>query len=191
LRVGRAAVDITPPSGTPMLTPQRPPFEIKLATRPHDPLHAKAVVLDQGDTRVALVLCDLTSIPLSVIDQTRELIGKNTKVPAVAAMISATHTHTTPQIRLKFIGNANQAAKEKARAYLAALPGKIAEAVRLAEADLQTAHASAVIGEEDSVSFNRRFFLRDGAVQANPFKGEDEKLRDDAWVRWKKILKGL
>lgn len=176
LRVGRAAVDITPESGTPMLTPQRPPFEIKLATHPHDPLHAKALVLDEGGQRVAIVLCDLTSIPLEIIQEARRLIGDTTGVPAESAMISATHTHTTPQIRPRFLGNADEAARQKARDYVAKLPGMIAEAVKLAEADLQPAEASAAAGEENTVSFNRRFFLRDGVVQANPFKGEDEKL---------------
>lgn len=176
LRVGRAAVDITPESGTPMLTPQRPPFEIKLATNPHDPLHAKAVVLGEGGRRVAIVLCDLTSIPLEIIKEARRLIGETTGVPAESAMISATHTHTTPQIRLKYLGKADDAAREKARQYVAKLPGMIAEAVRLAEADLQPAEVAAAAGEESTVSFNRRFFLRDGTVQANPFKDEDEKL---------------
>src|SRR5690606_16154024 len=59
---------------------------------------------------------------------------------------------------------------------VAGLPGQIAQAVRLAEADLQPAHVSAALGEEGTVSFNRRFYLRDGAVKANPFKDEDEKL---------------
>jgi hypothetical protein len=176
LRVGRAAVDITPGPGTPMLTPQRPPFEIKLATHPHDPLHAKAVVLDEGGKRVALVMCDLTSIPLEIIQEARRLIGETTYVPAEAAMISATHTHTTPQIRPRFLGHADDAAREKARDYIAKLPGMIAEAVRLAEDDLQPAQVAAAVGQENSVSFNRRFFMRDGTVQANPFKGEDEKL---------------
>lgn len=176
LRVGRAAVDITPAPGTPMLTPQRPPFEIKLASHPHDPLHAKAVVLDEGGQRVALVVCDLTSIPLKVIEEARRLIGETTDLAGTSAMISATHTHTTPQIRLQFLGKADDAARGKAQEYVAALPGKIAEAVRLAEADLQPAHVVAALGNEGTVSFNRRFFLRDGTVQANPFKDEDEKL---------------
>jgi neutral ceramidase len=176
LRVGRGAVDITPAAGTPMLTPQRPPFEIKLATQPHDPLHAKAVVLEAGGKRAAIVLCDLTSIPLDIIQEARRLIDETTDVPADWAMISATHTHTTPQIRMRFLGNADELAREKARDYIARLPGMIAEAVQLAEADLQAAEASACVGEERTVSFNRRFFLRDGTVEANPFKGEDEKL---------------
>ncbi len=176
LRVGRAAVDITPVVGTPMLTPQRPPFVLKLATEPHDPIHIKAVVLEQGGHRVAFAVCDLTSIPLQIIKDARELIGKSTQLAPEAVMISATHCHTVPQIRPRFLMKANEEQRKKTHEYVASLPGKIAEAVRLAEADLQPVHVAVANGKEDSVSFNRRYFLRDGSVVTNPFKGEDEKL---------------
>jgi neutral ceramidase len=176
LRIGRAAVDITPEVGTPLLTPQRPPFEIKLATAPHDPLHVKAIVMDQGDVRVALVACDLTSIPLEMIREARRLVDQRTEIAPDHVMISATHCHTAPQIRPKYLFNADGAAREKTKKYIAALPQKMAKAVAAAEADLTPAQASAGVGQEGGVSFNRRFFLRDGTVQANPFKDEDEKL---------------
>jgi len=176
LRVGRASVDITPEVGTPMLTPQRPPFEIKLATAAHDPLHIHAVVLDQGGVRAAIVACDLTSLPLEIIRTARREIGAKSGIRPERAMISATHCHTAPQIRPKYLFNADETAREKTRQYIASLPRKIAEAVALAEADLQDARVAAGWGREGSVSFNRRFFLRDGTVEANPFKEEDEKL---------------
>jgi hypothetical protein len=176
LRVGRASVDITPDPGTPMLTPQRPPFEVKLAAAPHDPLHVKAIVLESGDQRAAIVSCDLTSIPLRMHQEARQIIGRSTKINPDNVMISATHCHTAPQIRAKFFGKADEAARAKGLKYIDALPGKIAEAVRLAEADSRPAKASAALGSEGSVSFNRRYFLRDGTVMTNPFKGEDEKL---------------
>ena len=176
LRVGRAAVDITPPVGTPMLTPQRPPFEVKLAAQALDPLQVKAIVLEQGGVRAALVACDLTSLPLRLLQEARKLIGETTGVDPNAVIISSTHTHTAPQIRLKYLSKADEEAKRKAAEYVAALPAKIAESVKAAEADLQAATAYAGYGSEDSVSFNRRYYLRDGTVAANPFKGEDHRL---------------
>lgn len=176
LRVGRAAVDITPEIGTPMLTPQRPPFAIKLATEAHDPIHAKAIAFECNGERAAIVSCDLTSIPLHIIQKAREEVGKIAKTPPENVMISATHTHTVPQIRPRFLGNADPDARKKGLEYIAALPGKIAEAVHLAENDLQPVEISAGSAIEDSVSFNRRYYLRDGSVLTNPFKNEDEKL---------------
>jgi hypothetical protein len=176
LKIGRAAVDITPEPGTPMLTPQRPPYVIKLASEAHDPLHVKAIVFQSGDERAAIVSCDLTSIPLHIHREARQLIGKKTTLDPESVMISATHCHTAPQIRAKFFGGADPDARRKGLEYIEALPEKIAEAVRLAEADLQKAEVSAATGTEDAVSFNRRYYLRDGTVLTNPFKDEDEKL---------------
>ena len=175
-RVGRAAVEITPEVGTPMNAPQRPGVPSKTAGEAHDQLRVKAVVLEEGGKRAALVVCDLTNIPLSIIEEARRLVGEATELDPGSVMISATHSHTAPQIRPRFLGTADDEARRKAMAYIAALPARMADAVRLAEADLRPARASAALGREDSISFNRRFYMKDGSVQVNPFKGEDSKL---------------
>jgi hypothetical protein len=166
LRVGRAAVDITPPVGMPM----GGYFEIRLNTATHDPLYAKALVLEQGGVKVALVACDLESLPHSFVDQARQLIAKTTGLPGDHVMISATHTHTGPEMSAIFIDRLEGRPAQIAKDYRAGLPGKIAEAVRRAEADLQPARAWAGIGEEDSIAFNRRFLMKDGSVHSFPEK---------------------
>ena len=176
LRVGRAAVSITPAVGQPMLSPQRPPFEMKYAAEAHDPIQAKAIVIDQGGQRVALVEVDLTNMPLKLTQEAKKIIGETTKIDPANVLMATTHTHTAPQLRPKYLGKFDKKSRQMTLDYLAALPGEIAEAVKLAEADLQPAQVAAAIGHEDSVSFNRRYFLRDGTVMTNPFKGEDEKL---------------
>jgi hypothetical protein len=178
LRVGRAVVDITPLPGTPMQAPQRPPFEIKLAEAAHDSLYVKAIVLETGGQKAALVACDLTSIPVAIIDAARRQIGETTDVKPGAVMISATHTHTTPQIRPRFVAKADDAARGKTADYVRALPGRIAEAVRLANSELKTSRASAAIGHEESISFNRRFLMQDGSIQTNPGKSDLAMVRN-------------
>ena len=177
LRVGRAASDITPAVGTPMQAPQRPPFEIKLADAPHDPLQVKAVVLAAGDHKAAIVVCDLTSIPVALVEAARRQIGATTDVDPTAVMISATHTHTAPQIRPRFVTRADAAARRQTEAYVEALPRRIAEAVQRANEQLIPARVSAAIGNEPSISFNRRFVMRDGTVQTNPGKTDPDVLR--------------
>lgn len=177
-RMGRAAVDITPPVGTPMQAPQRPPFEIKLAEAAHDPLHAKAIVLESGGNKAALVVCDLTSIPVAMIEAARHEIGQTTDIDPLTVMISATHTHTAPQIRPRFVTRADAEARRKTDEYVRALPAKIAAAVEQANRQLGSASVSAVIGHEDSVSFNRRFVMQDGSIQTNPGKVDPTILRE-------------
>lgn len=56
-RVGAAAVDITPPVGYPLSGY----YHERLATGTKDPLFAKALVLREGETAAAIVVCDLIS----------------------------------------------------------------------------------------------------------------------------------
>lgn len=98
LRVGGAAVDITPVLGTPMQAPQRPPFEVRLSEAAHDPLQIKAIVLEVDGLKAALVVCDVTSLPTTIVEAARREIGETTNLDSTSVMISATHTHTAPQL---------------------------------------------------------------------------------------------
>jgi neutral ceramidase len=167
LRVGAAEVVISPAAGTPMAGY----YATRLSTGVHDDLHAKAIVIASGEQRVALVACDLVGIPPTVIEEARELIQSRTGIPGSNVMISATHSHTGPLIP---DGGARAGAYggdlELAKRYRAELPGKIAESVRLADARITPARVSFGKGREDSLSFNRRFFMKDGSVGWNPGK---------------------
>jgi hypothetical protein len=162
-----AQVAISPPAGTPMAGY----YATRLSTGVHDDLHAKAIVIASAGQQVALVACDLVGIPPAVIEEAREIIQRTTGIPAANVMISATHSHTGPLIP---DGGARAGAYggdlETARRYRAELPGKIAESVRLAQAKLTPARASFGKGREEAVSFNRRYFMKDGTVGWNPGK---------------------
>jgi hypothetical protein len=67
LQVGAAASVITPPVGTPMSGYY---FE-RAAEGVHDDIFAKALVLDRGGTRVALVSLDLISTPVGLVASAR------------------------------------------------------------------------------------------------------------------------
>ncbi len=176
LRVGQAAVDITPPANMPFQVPQQPPFQVVPASGTHDPLHAKAVVFESGGAKAAIVACDLTSIPVHFITAAREHVAKLSTVPPQNVMITATHTHTGPNIRPRFFQNASAEQKKVAAEYLERLPRLMAESVARAEKALAPARLSAGIGEVPGVAFNRRFLMKDGTVVSNPHKGQDELL---------------
>jgi hypothetical protein len=146
-------------------------YTTRLSTGVHDDLHAKAIVIESGGQQVALVACDLVGIPPSVIEEAREMIQRVTHIPSGNVMISATHSHTGPLIP---DGGARAGAYggdlETAKGYRSELPRKIAESVQLAESRLAPARASFGRGREETVSFNRRFFMKDGTVGWNPGK---------------------
>src|SRR5436190_5656021 len=62
LKIGAAEIDITPPTGHRMAGY----FDERLATGVHDPLKAKALVIQQGDRKIALVFCDLVGLSRNV-----------------------------------------------------------------------------------------------------------------------------
>jgi neutral ceramidase len=167
LRVGRAELVITPPAGVPMAGY----YSTRLATGTHDDLHAKALVLQSGDIRAALIACDLISVPPAVVEEARRLIEQQTGIPQAHVMISATHSHTGP---LMMGGGARDAAYggelEPAKKYIRDLPAKIAGSAVLASKHLQPATAQFAKGSETSINFNRRFFMKDGTVGWNPGK---------------------
>ena len=166
LRVGRAAVNITPPSGMPM----GGYYRVRLNTGTHDPLYAKAIVLEAGGEKAALVACDLEAIPGIFVEAARRIIGETTHVPPDHVMSSATHTHTGPEMSHLFLDRIEGPPGQVAREYRAALPGKIAQAVREAEANLEASEAWAGMGRENALPFNRRYLMKDGTIGWNPGK---------------------
>ncbi len=160
LRVGRAKVVITPPVGAVMGNS----YGNTVSTGVSSDVHAKAVVFEAGGVKAAVVACDLISIHRPIMEKARALIAANTGVAPERVMIAATHCHAGPQTHPPFFALQGEAARAISAAYVEKLPGLIAESVRLAEADLQPATLSVGRGHEDTISFNRRYLLRDGRV---------------------------
>src|SRR5436190_11356517 len=148
LRVGRAAVKVTPPAGMPMAGY----YYVRLNEGVHDELYAKAVVLEKDGVKAAMVALDMVNIPRRFVDAARSQISKSTPVSGARVMISATHSHTGPEMgsRLKNVSPETQRIVD---GYYAELPRLIAESVRTAAADLHPARVRVATAREDSVSF--------------------------------------
>ena len=173
LRVGRAAVRITPPIGAPMGSS----YGITPAAGVHDDLFAKAIVLELNGAKAAIVACDLISIRKEIVSETRRLVNAAAGIPGDRMILSATHCHAGPQMHPLFLAQVSEQARKLGEQYVADLPGKIAEAVQLAEADLQPARVWAASVEEHDVSFNRRFLMKDGSVRMNPGRRNPDAIR--------------
>lgn len=153
LSLGTAAVKITPPSGTPIAGPS----VARDSEGVLDDVYAKAAVLDDGETKIALVVCDLSGVPLGIVVEARRIIAQETGIPADHVMISATHTHTGPSP----FGSGP---------YVKQLPPWIAQAVQRANDRLTAAQISYASQNEPDISFIRRFWMEDGTVGWNPGK---------------------
>lgn len=168
LQVGFGQVEITPVRPTPMAGY----YGKRLSTETHDPLWAKATVMDDGQNSIAIISLDLVATTKWLVDETRTLITAQSKLPPDRIMISATHSHTGPVLfdpnssRYNRFGNEAPETKQ----FMLELPSKIAESVSKAAAAKQPMTVRYAIGEEQQLAFNRRFFMTDGTVGWNPGK---------------------
>ena len=85
LRAGAARVDITPPPN-----PEYPPSG-KYA---HERLYIRAIVLDNGATRAALIGADLGGLSDEIWRSASQQIAGELKCPAENIIMSATHSHS-------------------------------------------------------------------------------------------------
>lgn len=146
-------------------------YSTRLATGAHDDLLAKAIVLESGGVKVSLTACDLLGLPAEITAEARRLASAKTGIPAQNIMISATHTHTGPVLSGgSSWHNAFGGDLEAARRYTARLPELIAQAIEQANAQLVPARVLYGLGREETLGFNRRFFMKDGTVGWNPGK---------------------
>jgi neutral ceramidase len=171
LQVGVAVVDITPPLGYRMAGY----FSERKNTGTHDPLLAKAIVFEQAGVQAALVECDVVSMPGNVATQARAAAEKATGIPAKHISVAATHSHTGPLFTgplAKLWSEQAVAKKESDSAttfdYPALLVEKVASAIDQAAKQAKPVTLSAGTVGETRLSFNRRFFMKDGTVRFNP-----------------------
>ena len=127
----------------------------------HDDLHARCLVLDDGETKIALVVCDLLGIHRSLSIEARRQITEATGIPPENVLISATHTHSATSA----ISNA-----AVARSYQSDMPlndyqkfvaRRIADGVRRAIQNLQPAEIAFGRVDVPEHLFNRRWFLKE------------------------------
>src|SRR5438132_867608 len=66
------------------------------AKQVHDELNARCLVLDDGKTQLAFVICDLRMISRNLVDRAKELAAAALGWPAGHMLVAATHTHAAP-----------------------------------------------------------------------------------------------
>jgi neutral ceramidase len=167
LKIGASSVKITPPVGIPMAGY----YYERGAEKVHDDLYAKALVIEKDGIKVAIVACDLIDVSSDIVTEVRKIIEKSTGIDADHVMISATHSHSGPVIPYSGnIYNPKGKSAEILSQYISKLPLLIAESVEQANKALQPSKISYGLGHEESISFNRRFYMTDGTVGWNPGK---------------------
>jgi neutral ceramidase len=156
------------------VTPRKFPISVnggmqdRLAKGAHDRLHARALVLDDGTTRIALVIADFCMIPREVCDAAKAIAHNATGIPPERILIAATHTHSAPTLAGVFQSDPDAD-------YVKALPAMIAAGIAKANERLGPARIGWAVGHDPTQVFNRRWKVKPGsALLADPFGGTDQ-----------------
>jgi hypothetical protein len=162
-RAGAATSNITPWLGI----SSNGGMQDRVPQHVHDELHARALVLDDGQTRLAVVTVDSCMVPRQILDAAKKLVQLRSGLPIENMLMSATHTHTA--------GTATPVFQSEADAeYQLFLTRKIADSVRIALSNLEPARVGWGVGAVPQHVFNRRWKMKPGTIPPNPFGGTDQ-----------------
>jgi hypothetical protein len=142
------------------------------ATHIHDELYARCLVLDDGETRVAIVVADNVGIPRRVLDEAKRRAHARSGIAIDRILISSTHTHSATTAR----GSERLDASEPLDAYQTFVAGRIADGIQRAITNLEPARVGWGRGRLPEQVFNRRWLVKPGPLLNNPF-GETDKVR--------------
>jgi neutral ceramidase len=165
LKAGAAIVNITPPLGE-LIVGGFHPYP---AEDVHDELHARCIVLDDGATKLAFVVCDNVGISREVFDYAKEAVEKKLQIPASHQLMAATHTHSATTARSKNMLIAGELSE-----YQSFLARRIIDGIQMANLRLEAAELGWGSVDEPSELFNRRWFVANEADRRNPFGGVDQ-----------------
>ncbi len=167
LRAGAAKVDITPKPGVSL---DGPISKNGPVTGVHDPLHARALVLADDQTRLAIVICDACMIGRDVFDAAKAIASEKTNIATDHMLMAATHTHAAP--RASHIGTGPLDDE-----YHTWLAEQIAAAVVEANKNLAPAQVGWGSFQKPEFIRCRRHLCQPGSVGVNPFGEASERIK--------------
>lgn len=158
LRAGTAAVDISP---------DVTPFQLRSgqSSHVHDPLHVRALALENGEGRVVIALIDAIGVGREMADEAKAVAARKTGWKPQQMLVCATHTHSAPKGGDTSVGRIAYERKRREG---------LAKALIQAIESLQPAEVGFASDAEPSEVYNRRWFLKPGTMDKNPFDKFDQ-----------------
>ncbi|HSH94127.1 MAG TPA: PVC-type heme-binding CxxCH protein, partial [Roseimicrobium sp.] len=158
-RAGAVATDITPTNYPVRVNGG---FLEKTADKAFDRLHARALALDDGTNRLVICVVDTCMMTRTLLDEAKEMANRKTGLSTDRMLVSATHTHSAPSA-MSCLGSREDPA------YVAFLPGKIAEAIEGAISRLEPAKIGWSSVDDWDHTFNRRWIRRFDKLITDPY----------------------
>lgn len=159
LKAGAAAVEITPERFPVIVNGM---FTERSATRAHDPLYCRCLVLEDGRTTIAITIVDSCMMPRELLDLAKEQASVATGIPTSNMLIAATHTHSAPAAMGCLGSDADPV-------YPAFLQTQIARCITLAAKNRERARLTATTILMPWLTHNRRWIYRSDRMLVDPF----------------------
>ncbi len=176
-QAGAVALDVTPKQ-FPVLV--NGGMTSRSATGVTDPIYAKALVLADGKTEIAIVVVDSCMMPRPMLDEAKALATQRTGIPSDRILVSATHTHTAPST----LGCLGTDADPRYTPYL---KGKIAETIAEAQKKLQPAQAGWNQANAAKFTALRRWVRRPDRIDKDPFGNPTVRASMHAGRNWDNV----
>lgn len=125
-------------------------------------LHARAIVLADDNTKIAIVVVDSCMMPRPLLDDVKASASKQTGIPTSHILISATHTHSAPSC----MGALGTDADPN---YIPFLKGQVVQAIKSALAQLEPAQIGFTTANAAEFTALRRWIRRPDRIALDPF----------------------
>lgn len=177
MKAGFFEIDITPFIGM-----ERPGgYGKSYIDRIHDPLKARVLLCEENEKIAIIVIDALVVHSRKFVEEIREILENKIGIKKENVMISATHTHSggplfgflptdyndAPEIVKKLIKEYSTIPDPY---YYDFVKKRIIDAVIMADIKKEEVFCQAGFGYESSVSFNRRFKMKNGRIYTHPGK---------------------
>ncbi|MBQ3133525.1 MAG: neutral/alkaline non-lysosomal ceramidase N-terminal domain-containing protein [Clostridia bacterium] len=144
-------------------------FSIRRGTDVLDRLYARAVVVKEGNEKIAILSIDGLHPKKDICDNIAKRIEEYTKIPRSHIMIAFTHAHTAIPFRFEGIAFANdEIVSDSIKGYIDVFTRLVADCVTLADLRLKQATPYFGKGEVFGISFCRDYYMKNSTPQTNP-----------------------
>ena len=142
---------------------------------------ARAIVLDDGQTQLAMVVVDSCMMPRAFLDDVKVAVNKRTGIRTDKQFICATHTHSAPSC----MGALGTSVDPR---YPLLLKRKIIEAIATAQKNLEPAQVGAAVFDANEFTALRRWVIRPDRVRNDPFGNPTVRATMHAGNNWDDVI---
>ncbi len=159
-QAGAAAVDISPRT---LPAIRNGGFLQATSERVDDPLHARCLVLADGNETIAIAIVDSCMFPTDVCDAIKLGVEKRCGIPTNRILVSATHTHTAPSVMSYCLGTGRD------ESYTEFVVPRVVSGIVAAFENLQPAKIGWTSVSVPELTNCRRWITRKDRVGKDPF----------------------